>query len=101
VSINPLQLVGVVIAVFSLVPLAFSIPYIWVLTLVLVVAGMALLAYGYLVAFRFDPNAGDPEPSKRLGRRYAVWGEQFAELRATNPHAEPSPRAEGGCDPGL
>jgi hypothetical protein len=90
VSINPLQIAGVVIAVLSLVPLAFSIPYIWVLTLVLAVAGVALLAYGYMVAFRFDPNAGDPEARKAVGRRHAVWGEQLAELLATSPHAEPT-----------
>src|SRR5262249_43252880 len=47
----------------------FGIPYIWVLTLVLAVVGLALLAYGYVVSFRFDPNTGDPEPKKALGRR--------------------------------
>jgi len=88
VSINRLQIAGLVIAVLSLVPLAFSIPYAWVLTLVLAVAGVALLAYGYVVAFRFDPNAGDPEPRKALGRRHAVWGEQLAELLGTDANAE-------------
>lgn len=88
VSINSLQIAGVLIAALSLVPLAFDIPFIWVLTIVLAVAGLAVLAYGYVVAFRFDPNAGDPETRKTLGRRHAVWGEQLAELLATSPNAE-------------
>ena len=83
-----------VIAVLSLVPLAFGIPYIWVLTIVLAVAGLALLACGYVLAFRFDPNAGDPEPRKALGRRYAVWGEQLCELLTTNPNAEQGATAD-------
>jgi hypothetical protein len=101
VSLNSLQIAGVVIAVLSVVPLAFGIPYIWVLTIVLAVAGLALLAYGYLVAFRFDPNAGDPELRKALGRRHAVWGEQLAELLATMPKAEPGAAADGGRNAGF
>lgn len=88
VSINSLQITGFVIAALSLVPLAVGIPYIWILTIALAVLGVALLAYGYVVAFRFDANTGDPEPRKRLGRRHAVWGEQLAELLAANPNAE-------------
>jgi hypothetical protein len=83
-SINSLQIAGAVIAMLSLVPLAFDIPYIWALTIVLAVAGLALLAYGYVVAFRFDPNAGDPEARKALGRRHAVWGEQLSEFLPTS-----------------
>jgi hypothetical protein len=97
-SINSLQIAGVVLGVLSFVPLAFGIPYIWILTIVLAVAGLALLAYGYVVAFRFDPNAGDPEARKALGRRHAVWGEQLAELLATSPNAEPGAAADGGRD---
>jgi hypothetical protein len=82
-SINSLQIAGLVIAILSLVPLAFGIPYIWALTIVLAVAGLALVTWGYVLAFRFDPNAGDPEPRKALGRKHAVWGEQLAELLAT------------------
>jgi hypothetical protein len=67
-SINALQVAGAVVAVLSLVPLAFSAPYTWVLTLVLAVAGIGLVGYGYVVAFRFDPNGGDPELRKALGR---------------------------------
>jgi hypothetical protein len=96
VSINSLQIAGVVIAVLSLAPLAFGIPYIWALTVVLAVAGLALLACGYVVAFRFDPNAGDPEARKALGRRYAVWGEQLAELLATSRPAEPDAAPDRG-----
>jgi len=91
-SINALQIVGGVIAGLSLVPLAFGIRYIWILTIVLAAAGLALLAYGYVLAFRFDPNAGDPEARKALGRRHAVWGEQLAELDATSPAADEGSR---------
>jgi hypothetical protein len=101
VSINSLQIAGVVIAVLSLVPLAFPIPYIWVFTIVLAVAALALLICGYVVAFRFDPNAGDPEARKALGRRHAVWGEQLAELLATSPNAEPGAAADAGRDAGF
>ena len=87
-SINPRQIAGAVIALLSLVPLMLEIPYIWVLTIVLAVTGLALLAWGLVLAFRFDPNAGDPEPRKALGRQYAVWGEQLAELRGTDPRSE-------------
>ena len=97
-SINSLQIAGAVIALLSLVPLALGIPYIWVLTVVLAVTGLALLAWGYVLAFRFDPNAGDPEPRKALGRRHAVWGEQLADLLATNPRAEPAAAPDRGGD---
>jgi hypothetical protein len=84
-SINRLQIAGMALAALSLVPLAFDVPYLWVLTILLAAAGLGLLARGYVVALRFDPNAGDPEPRKALGRGHAVWGEQLAELLAANP----------------
>jgi hypothetical protein len=87
--INPLQVAGVVIALLAIVPLFFDVAYLWVLTVILGVVGSALLAYGYVLAFRYDPNAGDPEPRKALGRRHAVCGEQLAEVLATNPHVQP------------
>jgi hypothetical protein len=93
-QINPLQIAGAVLALLALVPLAFATAYAWVLTVVLAVAGLALLAYGYGLAFRFDPNAGDPEPRKALGRRHAVWGERLAELLAAHPNAEPGTAAD-------
>jgi hypothetical protein len=100
--INPLQVAGAVIALLSLIPLAFDIAYIWVLTVVSALAGLTLLAYGYVVAFRFDPNAGDPEPRKAIGQRHAVWGEQLAELLATSASADPvaAPDRDGKV-PGL
>jgi hypothetical protein len=87
-SINSLQITRDVIAGLSLVPLSFGLPYIWLLTIVLAVTRLALLAYGYVVAFRFDANAGDPEPRKALGRMHAVWGERLAEFLATSRKAE-------------
>ncbi len=84
---NPLQIVGGAIVVLSFVPLMFDIAFGWVLTVLLAVAGLAVMAYGYVVAFRFDPNAGDPEVRKALGQSHAVWGEQMAD-------AEKRPRLE-------
>ena len=97
---NPLQIVGGAIAVLSFVPLMFEIAFGWILTVLLGVAGLAVMTYGYVVAFRFDPNAGDPEPRKALGKKHAVWGDQLTELLATSPNAEQRapadrPREEG------
>jgi hypothetical protein len=89
-SINSLQIAGAVIAVIAFVSLLFRIPYIWVLTIVMATAGLALVAWGYVRAFRFDPNAGDPEPRKAIGRRCTVSGEQLEELLATKPLIGPS-----------
>jgi hypothetical protein len=87
-SVNRLQIVGLVIAVLSLIQLTLGIPYIWILTVVLAAIGLALVIWGYVLAFRFDPNTGDPEPRKALGRAHAVWGEQLAELAAASPRAD-------------
>jgi hypothetical protein len=86
-SINRVQIVGLVIALAALVPLALSIPYIWVLSIVLGLAGVALVIWGCVLALRFDPNSGDPEPRKAQGRRHAVWGAELAELLAAHPPA--------------
>jgi hypothetical protein len=83
--INRFQVVGAVLAVLSFIPLAFDVALIWALTLVLAAAGLTLVAYGYVVAFRFDPNAGDAEIRKAWGRRHAVRGEQLDGLLAANP----------------
>jgi len=87
--INWPQIAGAAIVLLSFIPLLFAISYFWVLTLILGTAGLAVLSYGYVIAFRFDPNAGDPEPRKVLGQKYAVWGAQLAELLAKNANAEP------------
>ena len=87
--INWPQIAGAAIVLLSFIPLLFAISYLWVLTLILGTAGLAVLSYGYVIAFRFDPNAGDPEPRKVLGQKYAVWGAQLAELLAANANAEP------------
>ena len=94
--INRFQFAGLGVAVLSLVPLAFHIAFIWVLTLVLAVTGLALIVYGYVVAFRFDPNAGDAEPRRKLGREHTVWGKQLVELLATNAVVEPAVGADRG-----
>jgi hypothetical protein len=80
-SINALQVAGAVLVLLSFAPLAFKAAYAWVVTLVLAVLGVVVLALGYVVAFRFDPNAGDPEPRKAIGRQGSVWGERLVELK--------------------
>jgi hypothetical protein len=88
-SINRVQIVGLVIAVISLIPLMFDMATTWVLTLLGALVGLTLAIYGTVLALRFDPNVGDPEPRKALGKRHAVWGEQLTDLMATSPNAEP------------
>jgi hypothetical protein len=98
-SINPLQVLGAVIVLLSLVPLAFDLKY-WVVTVAAATAGLAVLVYGYVVAARFDPNAGDPERRKAMGQTHAVWGEQLAELLAANPDSEHPRTPDRSAQPG-
>ena len=84
-SINRLQIAGAVIAAIAFIPLAIDAQRTWVFTVFLAVIGIVLLIRGCVVAFRFDPNSGDAEPRKALGRQYAVWGKQLDELLATCP----------------
>jgi len=85
---------GLIVAALSLIPLAFRVPYLWIVTVAGVLAGLALVAYADVAASRFNPNAGDPEPRKARGRRRAVWGEELTELLATSPSGEPSAPAD-------
>jgi hypothetical protein len=98
--INWLQIIGAAITVLSFVPLVLGIPYLWVLTIVVAAAGLGVLTYGYVVAHRFDPNAGDPEPRKAIARRNAVWGEHLAKLIETNPDAAQQAAADQPRDAG-
>ena len=88
-SINSVQITGLVITVLAIAPLWLDMPYIWVLSTVLAIAGLAVLARGYVLSTRFDPNSGDPELRKAVGRRQAIWGERLAELLAKISPAEP------------
>lgn len=90
---NAPVIAGVVVAVLSLIPLAFSVPYIWIATVVGMSVGLGLIGYADWATARWDPNAGDPEPRKARGRERAVWGEQLDRLLATNADAGPAPNA--------
>jgi hypothetical protein len=79
-EVNLTQVVGAMAVAISLVPLAFAIRYAWIFAVVGSTVGVALLAYGYLLSFRYDPNAGDPAPRKALGQKHSVWGEQLVDL---------------------
>lgn len=90
--------VGLLVIVVSLIPLAFSVPYNWVATVVGVAVGFGLIGYGDWAAARWDPNAGPPEKRKALGRKRAVWGEELDELLAAGRDADvqlAAPAAEG------
>ena len=97
-SINQLQVGGGLIAVLGFIPLAFDIASNWVITLAIGLAGVCLMAYGYYLSIRFDPNAGDPEPRKALGQRHAVWGNQLAKLLAASPDVTPGPPSRSPAD---
>lgn len=88
---NALVIAGLIIVVLSLIPLAFSVPYIWVATAVGVSVGFGLIGYADWAAARWDPNAGDHEPRKARGRKRAVWGEELDRLLATDLAASPAP----------
>ena len=100
-SVNRVQIVGLVIAVLSLIPLLFDMANTWVLTVLVAVVGLTLVVYGTVLAFRFDPNAGDPEPRKALGRKYAVWGKQLTEVLAMSGSAEQGAPADRPRDDGI
>jgi len=62
---------GLIVVVLSLIPLAFSVPYIWVATAAGVSVGLGLIGYADWAAARWDPNAGDPSrgrPAVASGR---------------------------------
>lgn len=90
---NAPVIAGLIVAVLSLIPLAFSVPYIWVVTVVGMLVGFGLMGYADWAAARWDPNAGDPEPRKARGRKRAVWGEQLDQLLATDGNAGPASTA--------
>lgn len=99
---------GLGVAAASLVPLVFGVHY--GVTVAGVAAGLVLVGCGDWIQARYNPNAGDPERRKAIGRKHAVWGEQLAEALAADPHpvaaaAPPDPpRAPNGMgmtDEGL
>jgi hypothetical protein len=87
-SINSLQVAGLLLSATSIIPPIIGTAYCWPMAIVLAVAGLSLIVYGVVIALRFDPNAGDPEARKRLGRSHAICGEQLSQLLATKPSAE-------------
>jgi hypothetical protein len=79
-SVNWMQITGGVLATVSLLSLPFNLGLVWPVAAAGAVIGLALMAWGYAVAFRFDPNSGDPEPRKAIGREMAVSGQQVQEM---------------------
>jgi len=77
---NPVQIIGAIVVLLSFIPLACDISYSWIMTLVLAAAGVMLLVRGYVVSYRYDPNAGDPGPRKVIGQNNSVWGDQLGQM---------------------
>ncbi|MGO9113624.1 MAG: hypothetical protein ACLP9L_30705 [Thermoguttaceae bacterium] len=77
---NAFHFAGVLAGVSSVVPLACRVAYGPWITGLLAILGIGLFAYGYQVASRWDPNSGDPEARKALGRKQTVWGEKLNKL---------------------
>jgi hypothetical protein len=94
-SINAPQLAGALLLMLAFVPLVFESVIGWVLSVLLALSALALLTHGYRVAFRFNPNAGDPEARKALGQSQAVWGEPLAELLVASLDAGPEAPLDG------
>jgi hypothetical protein len=88
---NAPMIAGLIVAGLSFIPLAFSVPYIWVATVAGVLVGLGLIGYADWATARWNPNAGDPEKRKARGRKRAVWGEELDRLLATDMAAGPDP----------
>jgi hypothetical protein len=99
--INAPHVVAAVILALCWVPLVSSIPNSWLITAALAAIGLACLIWGYVLAFRFDPNAGDAEARKAIGRRNAVWGELLTKALASSAPPEKDIPASNGRPPPL
>ncbi len=83
-STNPTQVVGAIVFLLAFIPLALAISFAWFVTACTAIVGLVILAYGYLLSARFDPNAGDPAPRKVFAQKITVWGEQLAKMLEEN-----------------
>ena len=92
-SINLHQVAGAAIVLLSFIPLAVDVPHIWVATLLIATAGLAVIIHGCRLALAYDANAGDAAPRKEFARSHTVWGERLAALVAANAAAEPTPNS--------
>ncbi|PQO27133.1 hypothetical protein [Blastopirellula marina] len=73
--------VGMGMTALSFIPLAFSVPHIWIATAAGVSVGVILMVYAEFFAGRSDPNAGDPQQRILLGQKHTLWGEKLENLR--------------------
>jgi hypothetical protein len=74
------QIVGGILLACAPSPLLLENPLAWLPATVLAVSGGGLLVAGWFIVRSMDPNAGNPEPRKELGRSLAVWGEALERL---------------------
>jgi hypothetical protein len=88
---NAPMIAGLVVAVLSLIPLLFSVPYNWVATVIGMSVGLGLAGYADWAAAHWNPNAGEPEKRKARGRKRTVWGEELDRLLATDMAADLTP----------
>jgi hypothetical protein len=78
--VNPLQIIGATIALVSLIPLAFPMSGIWIITMLGEFLALWLLIRGYLLSFRYDPNTGDPASRMLLGQKSSLWGDRLSQV---------------------
>ena len=98
--INRTQVAGIMIVAFAGISIFFAKGYFWILTIALAIVGTSLTLWGEFVSSRFDPNAGDSEARKTIGRNEAIWGEQLVDLLANNPNlGQPTMLARGEGSP--
>lgn len=84
--------VGMGVTALSFIPLAFSMPHIWIATTAGVSVGVILMVYAEFFTGRTDPNAGDPQQRILLGQKHTLWGEKLTKLRAMLAENELSDR---------
>lgn len=66
----------------------------WALPAAVAATGVALLVTGFVLIWRRNPNAGDPEERKQLGRSQAAWGDTLARLLKEAQATEDTPPEE-------
>jgi hypothetical protein len=79
-KVHPLQLVGALVFACGPALLLLDEPAALTYAVIVGLFGLGLVACGMLLRRRIDPNAGGPEPRRRLGRSAAVWGEELERL---------------------
>jgi hypothetical protein len=87
--VNRLQMFGAAAFLLSFVPLLTNYPFAWVISAVGGSVGVILLLRGYQSSWNYDPNFGDVELRKEIGRRTAIWGKELEAAVNSDQRQEP------------